>query len=586
MVAVREAEERLWHFGEFVLDVDSRLLLRNGEALPIGPKAFDLLVVLFDRRGKVLSKQFLLDTVWPDTIVDVNNLNQQVAALRKVLEDARYGWIETVPRVGFRFRAEPNPSLELVPRKWSHARTVAAVGIAAAILVVAARLLPSRQPSHQTLHSLAVLPLRSQSAGPEDVYLGLAIADALTHRFAASEQLSVRPTTAISRYIDRKIEPRMAGKELQVEAVIVGTVSRTSKDVTATIRLIRVADGQELWSHRFTSPAERLFSFPDEIYRSIAGDIGVPYTARRVRYEPPAAAYEAYLKGAYYFSRRTSPDFARAESAFRTALAIDPHYAAAWAGLGDALGFQDKLAEAAVANEQALEIDDASVEAHSNVALGGLLNHYDFALARREFERALALDPTNPQTHHWYAYYFVAIGDFNRALAEMETARRDDPSSLIIQTDIGNILFRARKYDAAIAQLQRVIKTDGTFAQAHHDLALAYEMVGRGDDAIREMRRAGELNDHFIRSALLAQIYAATGRESDARAQLQQAIQDDASYLCMAYAALGDKPTALDLLERAYHSGSAEVALLNANPLFDPLRNEPRFEAIARRLRP
>jgi len=576
MVAVRSAEERIWHFGDFIVDADRRLLLRNEHPLAAGPKAFDLLAILLENRGRILSKQFLLDAVWPDAIVDVNNLNQQVAALRRLLDDSSDGWIETIPRVGFRFRAElaekPNRA-----RRWIAAFTVLMIA-----LVLAAFVPKRRQTAKPNLRSLAVLPLRPDSG---EAYLGLAVADALTRRFEGSKQLTIRPVSAIAHYVNQKTEPRAAGKELQVDAVIAGAISRSNNAMTATIRLIRVSDGKELWSHRFSSPAARLFSLPDDIYRAVANEIGTP-AVFKTRYQPPAGAYEAYVKGRYDFSRRMASDLARAESSFRTALMIDPNYAAAWAGLSDALGFQGKGEEARIANERALELDDSLAEAHANLALGTLLNRYDFDLSRKEFERALALDPTNPQTHHWYAYYFVATGDFDRAFAEIETARRADPSSLIIQTDIGNILFRARRYDAAITQLRKVIQTDPTFAQGHHDLALVYEMTGRYDDSIREMLQARDVNDEWSRSAIVAQVYAAAGRTTEARRILERAKGDGFDYIAMAYAALGEKQIALDWLERAYAARTAEVALLNANPLFDPLRNEPRFAAIAQRIHP
>ncbi|HEY3052316.1 MAG TPA: tetratricopeptide repeat protein [Thermoanaerobaculia bacterium] len=578
MVAVPSGERRVWRFGEFFVDADSRVLLRNDEPVSIGPKAFDLLIIFLERSGEVLSKRFLLDAVWPDTIVDVNNLNQQVASLRKALDDSTYGWIETVPRVGFRFRAAETNA----PARVRRSRALPLAGIAAVVLfVIVTRLVPHTTP----VRSLAILPLRPE--GGQDAYLGLAIADALTNRFATSKQLTVRPTSAIRRYVDRTIGPREAGKELEVDSVVAGTITRTHDTLTATIGLVRVADGRQLWSHRFTSKPDLLFSFPDEIYRSIAGEIGVTPAPLKVVYRPPAAAYEAYVEGMYAFSRRRGADFSKAESLFRTALAIDPNYAAAWAGLSDALGFQaGRDGEAEVANARALELDESLAEAHVNLAFASLISRHDFTGSRREFERALALDPNNPHAHHWYAYFFLAAGDLDRALAEIEKARAVDPSSSIIQTDIGNILFRARKYTEAIAQFQRVIKSDPSFAQAHHDLAFAYEMIGRYDDAVREMLRAAELNESFQHSAILAQVYAAAGRTDDAHHVLEASKEDDPSYICMAYAALGEKEVALDRLERAYKNHSAEVVLINANPLFDPLRHEPRFAAIARRMRP
>jgi len=574
MVAIPSAVRQTWRFGEFFVDADSRLLLRNDEAVALGPKAFDLLLIFLQRRGEVLSKHFLLNAVWPDTFVDVNNLNQQVAALRKAVDDTRYGWIETVPRVGFRFRVEQKNAR---PSRW---RTLQLITTAVVILLGLIRFVPHARPTG----SLAILPLRATEA--QDAYLGLAIAEALTDHLAGSKQLSVRSAAVIRRYAGRAIDPKAAGKELQADNVVTGTVSRTDDTLTATLRLIRVTDGKQIWWRQFTSKPDLIFSFPDEIFRSLANEIGVTPAAATPRYRPPAAAYDAYLKGNYAFSRRSQDDFIKAESLFRLAVAIDPNYAAAWAALSDALGFLGKNTEADLANARALELDDSLADAHANLALGRLLNHYDFVLSRREFERAVTLDPNNPRTHHWRAYYFVAVRDFDRALAEIETARRLDPASLIIQTDVGNILFREGRTSAAMVQLRRVIERDPTFAQAHHDLALTYMVAGRHDDAIREMLRAAELNEHFQHSVDLALVYAASGRTAEARRILQMPGEKDPALVSATYASLGDTKTALEWLDRVYPTGSAEIALINASPLLEPLRNEPRFMALARRMHP
>ncbi len=548
--------------------------------------------MLVRQNGRVLSKQELLDAVWPDATVDINNLNQQVATLRKVLDDSQHGWIETVPRVGFRFRGDVEQKrVPAEPRKTVRFPLAVAI-VAAAVVVIPIgsvlfeRTLPRKG---QPVRSIAVLPLRSESSNPEDAYLGFAMADALTQRLAQSKQVTTRPTSAIRRYVDRDTEPRTAGRELQVDSVVTGTIARSRESIVITVRLVRMADGARVWSQTFKSEPARLFEFPDEIYRSLSSEIGQrPGAAVQKRqYRPPAAAYEAYLQGIYHWNRRTHPDYELAENCFQKAISIDPKYAAAWAGLSDALGFQGKP-DSAIANEKALELDDSLVEAHANRALRYLLGDYNISLSRREFERALELDPTYPRTHHWYAYYYAAIGDFDHAFSEIDIARRADPSSLIIQTDIGNLLFRARRYNEAVAQLDRVIKIDPTFAQAHSDLALAFEMVGRHDDAIREIRTGAKLHQDTGHTPLIAQVYAAAGQTGEARRYLEDALQrqESADYISMAYAALGNKEAALDWLELAYQKRSAEVALLNAQPLFDPIRKEPRFDEIARRLRP
>src|SRR6266542_2023636 len=318
MVALPVTAQQIWEFGEFAVDGDRRLLLRNGDPVLIGPKAFDLLLVFLRQPDRVLSKQELLDAVWPDTAVDINNLNQQVAALRKALDDGEHGWIETVPRVGFRFCADVQQRRLPVASRLEVRRLFVIAGVVAALAVISiGSMLFEKRMTQKPQHvsSIAVLPLRNESSNPEDAYLGFAVADALIHRLTQSKQVSTRPSSAIRRYLDRDIEPQAAGRELQVDAVVVGTIARSRDAIELNVRLVRVADGTRMWSRTFSSEPAHLFEFPDEIYHALSAEIGLQQIdAPKKAYRPSPAAYEAYSQGMYHWNRRTNADFEKAEA--------------------------------------------------------------------------------------------------------------------------------------------------------------------------------------------------------------------------------------------------------------------------------
>lgn len=579
-------------FGPFVLDMREHTLQRDGDFIALTPKAFQTLRTLAEHAATVVTKDELIQAVWPDLVVEENNLNQQIRALRKALGEEGETLIETLPRIGYRLNAEVFPvaasrrQISKPQLKWF----AWAIAILLLVSIPTASLLV-QSTTTPNIGSIAVLPFTNQSSDPDDAYLGFAVAEALIRRLGATPQIATRPASAISQFVDQLSEPAAAGRSLRVQSILTGTVLRTQTKLRVTSRLIRVDDGAVLWSGEFERLPLQLFDLPNDIYESVARELKIEpaaNTAAEQRRPAVPEAYEEYVKGRFLWNRRNTENFEKAVIHFKRAIELDPNYAAAWAGLADAYGFLGNP-EGAAAQRHALALDDSLAEARAGRALGYLVSDFNFALARKEFEKAIQLDPGYATAHHWYAFYFAAIGEHDRALEEIRKAKRIDPSSLIINTDYGQILYYARRFDEAARHMEEVVALDPNFAQARIVLALAYMRTARHDEAIREMRAGEKLHGYRNDRTGYATALATAGRHAEARRIIEEVLANPAppgeeQGLAEAYAALGEKELALDWLERAYRARRAGVALMNVEPKLDSLRGEPRFDELVQRL--
>lgn len=578
-------------FGPFRIDLSSREVRRNGERLVLTPKAFDILVALVSAGGRIVTRQELFEGVWAGISVDENNLNQQIRILRKALGPEWAAAIETVPRVGYR-AVLPHGGAGTRRSRWIRltiGRAIAA-GLVVVLLAVSAAsvLVESGSERVPAPSSIAVVPFFDNGGG-EDAYLGFAIAEALTAALGSTRGLRARPVAAGTTLLDEPLEAVAAGKRLRVEAVVSGSVRRSGGRIRVTARLTRVEDGAVMWWGTFDRPVSELFGLPGDVYRSLAAAMRLqePEIAlRRTRQPASAEAYEEYAKGRYLWNRRDFESMQKSVDHFRRAIALDPNYAAAWAGLGSALGFLERP-EADEATSKALALDDALAEARANRAVGYLLGRFDFALAKREFERAIRSDPYCATAHHWFAFYWAAVGDLDRALASVDQARRLEPSSLIIQTDVAQILYYARRYEEARAQVEGVIALDPTFAQAHRVHSAILIALGRYDEAVSAIQESVRI-DGWTDDPRVAYALARAGRHAEAREVVERVVaapHPNAPYfLAEAWTALGDHHRALLWLERAYAARRVDVALIKVEPKLDPLRDEPRFDELLARL--
>src|SRR6476469_862059 len=459
--------------------------------------------------------------------------------------------------------------------------------------------LDSRVPSEK---SIAVLPFENLSRDPDNAYFAEGIQDEILTRLAKVADLKVISHTSTQRYKSSPDNLPQIAKELGVANILEGSVQKSQDQVRVNVQLINAATDAHLWGDSFDRKLIDIFAVESEIAAKVADILKAKLTGAEqhaISMQPTrnTEAYQLYLKGRYFWNKRTGPDLQKAIDYFKQAIEKDPSYALAYVGLGDSYillsGFgaarpQDSFPLAEAAAKKALAIDDNLAEAHTTLGFSLCVHHLDFAGSIREFERAIALNPNYATAHHWFGDGpLLAVGQFDRAIAEGKRAVELDPLSVIITADLGADFLVARRYDEAIDQFHKAIDLDSRFYYAHWNLAQALEMKGNLREALAEYKKAVELDDDPFVLALLGQAYAKLGQRDEALtilARLRQIGEHRyiASYsYALLYMALGEKDEAIGWLERSYQEGAGlDVIFLKVDPMLDPLQKEPRFQAL------
>jgi DNA-binding winged helix-turn-helix (wHTH) protein/TolB-like protein/tetratricopeptide (TPR) repeat protein len=615
-VAVTEPDTPPYAFGRFLLDTRERRLLRDGEVVPLTLKAFDLLQVLVENQGHLLQKEELLRRVWPDTIVEENNLTVTISALRKALGEGptdRGEYIETVPRRGYRFVADSRPSAEsaepaeaapIPPARRGRAFAVGAMILAA---VAAAAFLwnrPTPAAVAVPVRSMAVLPFRSLTNDGE--YLGLGMADALITRLSSTKLLLVRSTGSVQKYTVPGLDPVAAGRDLQVDSVLDGSVQTAGDRLRTTVRLLRVSDGSTLWAGTFDERLTDVFSVQDSISQRVATALELKLTeAQRsllTRHDTvDSEAYQLYLKGRFFWNKRSRDGFERGAAYFRQAVEKDPSYARAYSGLADSyIGMtyyhyaapQTSMPLARAAALKALEIDGSLAEAYVSLAHVKSNYEWDWAEAERLFQNAIALEPDYATAHQWYGiHYLTPMGRLDEALAETRRAQQLEPLSAVYNAFVGATLYFARRHDEAIEECRKTVDLHPDFGVAHWYLGRAYLQKGRHQEALAELEKAVTLSGGSpLMKGALGVGYAMAGDRAAAERMLAELEtlrgQSYASALDFAaiHAALGDRERAFRWLDQAAAERAFHLIYLEVWPELDPLRADPRFSALVRRL--
>jgi DNA-binding winged helix-turn-helix (wHTH) protein/Flp pilus assembly protein TadD len=556
------AEGGALRFDGFRLDPVRRVLWRGDELLPVAPKAIDLLAVLLRRPGQVVTKEELLREVWPDTYVEEANLSVLVAQLRKVLTRDGKPPIETVHRRGYRFvgRVTEEPG--------------------------AARSGP---------RSLAVLPLKPMRKNEDDAALGLALADALITRLAGTPGLSVRPTRSVLAYAAADAPVHEIARDLKVEGVVDGRIQRSGDRVRVTLQLIRAAGGATLWADQVEGSRRDLLALQDEACRRAIAALTGEEAARPVpprRPAPDPEAYRAALRGRLFWSRLTPAWLQKARATFEQAIALDRELAAAHSGLADtmvllALYGTEPPGEAwpiaRAASERAVALAPEVASAHVSHGFVRLFQDWDWKGAGIELERAATLQPDSAEVLQWHALYFAMLGRFEEALQRIARAQELDPLSLTANTGLGFHLYLTQQHNPEIEPFLRTLELDPGYALAHWALGLAYERRGMHKDAVRENKKAVELaEDGPMLEANLARSMALAGRAPAARKLLKKLRAAGVSpyRLATIELALGDTKAALRELEQGVAARDHWLVWLKVDPMLDPLREEPRFQAL------
>jgi TolB-like protein/DNA-binding winged helix-turn-helix (wHTH) protein/Flp pilus assembly protein TadD len=600
------------------LDPAERQLLQEGKPVPLPPKLFETLLVLVENAGHVLEKDELLRRVWGETFVEEVTLAKNVSLLRKALgegeDEQRY--IQTVPKFGYRFvapvqRLEKTPAAVLakIPRLGWVLAGVAALSLSG-WLAVSQFAPPAPPPAAATRVKLVVLPFANLSGSPEEEYFADGLTEEMIMQMARlnPERLAVIARTSSMHFKGTRKTVAQIGQELGVEYVLEGSLRRDGDKLRVSAQLIQARDQMNLWARNYERNVRDLVAVQDDLARAIATEIRVQLTPQGLAaagHKParPVApeAHQLYLKGRFFWNKRTEAGYVKAIEFFEQATQGDPAFAAAHAGLADTYALLGSMTNSTIPRleamprarafaEKALALNESLAEAHTSLAFVKMHFEQDWEGSEKEFQRAIALNPSYVTAHHWYAYCLLAQTRFEEALREIRLAQELDPLSLIINTDVAEILYFSRRYDEAIQQAQRTLEMDPSFALANRVLGLSYEQKGMYTESIAAFQALIRLSgraDYAL--AALGRSYALSGNRREAQKLLDELLAlkpaNSGALIgpAIVHAALGNKDQALSWLEKLAEQ-RAGIILIKVEPYFDSLRPDPRFRAIERRL--
>ena len=614
-----QQKKHFYEFGPFRIDVLKRRLVRDGEVIRLTPKAFELLLVLVEESGRTIEKDELLDRIWPGTAVEENNLNQNITALRKSLGDSRQQsqYIATIPGIGYRFVAEvrkvedelaqPGEVQPQVGARPSRAFRYALLIVVPLLLAALAYALYRREAPRPAMSSIMVLPLENISGNAEEEYFADGMTDALIGDLARISGLHVISRTSSMHYKGtRKSLPEIA-REINVDAIVEGTVQRSGDRVVVRTQLIHAPTDRHLWVGDYVRDVHDVLDLQSEIARTVAQEVRIQMTpdeqARLASRRPVRPkAYDDYLQGRYlYWNKRTEENLNRAITLFQSAIKEDESYAPAYVGLADcynALGAVqvasmpplDARRQAEEAATKAVQLDSGLAEAYSAL---GYVKHFnwEWTAAENHFKHAIELNPNYANAHNFYANYLMSRGRIDESIAASNRARELDPFSLSISAQRGFLFENARRYDEAIEQLRNVIAMDSSHYQALWILGHTYAANKQFDEAVAAAEKAVAVSERTPGAlGMLGLAYGLAGRKAEATKILNELLElNKTRYVTPAafvnvYIGLGDKEQAFVWLEKAYQERSNYVAFLKVFPLLDPLRSDRRFNDLIQRV--
>ena len=637
-------------FGTYEVSFQSGEVRKAGLRIRVQQQPMKLLEILLEHPGEVVTREELRSRVWADeSFGDFDQaVNIAIAKLRSALGDSAENprFIETLPKRGYRFIADVSVvdadarpkrpesaagdlsateateakdkgdnskdklqgtglAVAPKPRLWLTRWVIVALTLVLILPILFVLLLRSRGRVPAGIRSLAVLPLDNLSGDASQNYFADGMTDELITDLAQISALRVISRTSVMAYKGaRKPMPQIA-RELNVDAVVEGTVLHSGDQVRITAQLIEASTDKHLWSQSYEGEFRDTLALQKRVAREIADQIRINLTPqeqaalKNVRVVNPEA-YESYLKGRYFWNKRTADGLKAALAYFNQAIEEDPKYAQAYSGLADTYALlgdwqyavmipKEAFPKAKAAAIKALELDSALGEAHNSLAfvLDGF--DWDFDSAGKEFRRAIELNPGYATAHHWYAWHLSLLGRYDEAIAEMRKAENLDPLSLIINADLAELLVLAHSYDESIQQSRKTIEMDPNFALAHNQLAQAYLQKHMYDKAVAELQKAVQLSGGSPTSiANLARAYVLSGNRSEAEKLLSDLKKrsnpgySNASEIAMIYASLGDTDQAMSWLEKGYEERFNPGVLLR--PGFDPLRSDSRFQNLVHRI--
>jgi TolB-like protein/DNA-binding winged helix-turn-helix (wHTH) protein/Tfp pilus assembly protein PilF len=638
---------RVLRFGVYEVDLRTCELRKHGLRIRLPEQPFQILAMLLERPGETVTRDELRNRLWPgDTFVDFDHgLNNCVMKLREALGDSSENprFVETIPKRGYRFIAgveeslypvptpsdvenapanggqdptgsgRSEPSLGTPPKKRFNSRTIAAailvgclaVAVLGAVIFYYVRAANSAQSKQST--SLVVLPLENLSGDKDQEYFADGMTDELIANLAKIRSLRIISRSTAMAYKGTRKPLSEIARELRVDAVVEGTVLREGNRVRITAELVQVSTDRHLWADTYESQIGDVLALQNRVSSAIVNEIRInltPEDRERLSKAPSVApeAYEDYLKGRYYWNKRTDENLTKAIGYFEDATRKDPHYALAYAGLSDCYAIISatifgtvpssvSAPKAKAAAQRALEIDPSLTEAETSLATVRFNYDWDWPGAAAEFDRAIHLNPSYATAYQRYSLYLMAMGRTRDSFEKINKARELDPLSISINFSLGWRLYMARQFDRAIEQIQNTIEMDPSYELSHLVAGQAYTQKGQFERAVAELRKAVDLSHGTpMMLSALAHTYARSGNKVEAERLLAQLGSESKTqyvspyYFAIVYAGLGENETAMDWLDKAFADRSNGLVFLQVEPELDGLRSNPRFIALRKKL--
>jgi TolB-like protein/DNA-binding winged helix-turn-helix (wHTH) protein/Tfp pilus assembly protein PilF len=629
----------IFRFDNVTIESGEYRVLIDGESVTLEPKAFQVLVFLLERRGRLVPKDEILDSVWKDSFVTPNALTRTVAQIRRALGDGSRNsrYIETVPTRGYRFianveevhtptirtqiSADHTDELHLTPQATTdddfarHAdqhqpeswrqRLVLPIAVVLSLTIIFGLsyfLFTRNSQRPDTVvaisdETIAVLPFKLINSNDDNSYLSVGLADSLITKLSNVHGLTVRPTGAVLRYVASDVDVAKAGRDLNVSHVINGAVQRDKDRVRVTVQMIRVADGKPVWAESYDTRFIDIFQVQDEISARVIGALQIrlsPDESLRVD-RPPTNnidAYQSFLQANAKLSKVSPDNLNAAIEKFGEAITLDPGYSLAYAKLANAYSLAvsynvPSAKELAEKNAlKAIEIDPNLAEAHTSIAVIQFWGYHDIGKGQDSFVHSLELNPNSSYTHLYYGWFLIATGHFDEAERHIRRALELDPTSQSNLADQGLPFYYSRRYEEARRFYQRSLEINEKFWYGHARLAEACEALGDADCALNEIKRAAELSplDPALRCELVRMLVLA-GKKDEAAELLTEITSKDTPYtrpyfVALAYTALGNADGAFAALDQSLHEQDNWIAWMKVDPRLDPLRGDARFEEI------
>lgn len=588
-----DVDRKIYEFKGFRLDGAQRRFLHHGQPVQLKPKIFDLLLYLVERHGQLIAKDELMREIWPNTIVEENNITVSMSILRKMLGEDRGGrkFVETVSGRGYRFVAEVREISRLRP-------AIEPAAMSSGTTVTQSQL------REAPIDSLAVFPVHKAGHDLDVEYLSDGIVESIINKLSQIPKLRVLACSTLLRFKGTEVDPQEMGVLLNVRAVMLVRVIQLGETLIIRSELVKVADGSQIWGEQYERTSSDLLGIQDEIAKAIVEGLKFKLTLEQQkrftkRYTDNTEAYNLYLRGRYFWTRYTKEWVLKSIEAFKQAIEIDSSYALAYSGMADAyfrlsnihLPPREVMPKAKLAALRAVEIDDDLAEAHSSLGLVRVYYDHDWAGAEREFKRSLELNHELVSAHQRYGSYLCFLGRFEESISHYEHALTLDPFSLHLNTNLATNYYLMGRHETAINHLEKTLELEPDYMPTHFVLGCTYIQQGDFGKALKEFQYIYKLDEQaYMALGFMGYAHALAGQRAEAENLLS--ILTDISLrkyvspysIGVIHLGLGHKDQMIEILERLYQERNDWLVWLKVSPELKTLRDDPRFEDLLKRL--